>query len=163
MNEILGFAPTIGPLHHEAPGQVSLTLAQQHLNFADRMHGAMMMLLLANAAHSQARHAMQTRPDLTVLGFLDGCCQQTSNINPFIAAVNTMLPPSWSPIDPVYIDRNVASPQNSASTYALQFAALPEMRGGYYSSLRSVPTPYALYLDPAAPPTPPPAEARRDI
>ena len=61
MNEILGFAPAIGPLRHEAPGQVSLTLAQQHLNFADRMHGAMMMLLLTAAAHSKATDEMRQR------------------------------------------------------------------------------------------------------
>ena len=63
MTAIPGFAPTIGPVQDIAPGQVSLILAQQHLNYANRMHGAMMMLLLANAAHSQARHAMQQRPD----------------------------------------------------------------------------------------------------
>jgi acyl-coenzyme A thioesterase PaaI-like protein len=46
-----------------APGRVALTLAPQHLNISRRMHGAMMMLLLCEAAKSLARHTMELRPD----------------------------------------------------------------------------------------------------
>ena len=63
MNHIPGFAQHIGPVLETAPGQVSLTLAPQHLNVSKRMHGAMMMLLLCEAAKSLAQHTMQQRPD----------------------------------------------------------------------------------------------------
>ena len=53
--DVSGFAHHIGPVLESSPGHARIVLAPHHLNFADRMHGAMMMLMLTTAAESKAK------------------------------------------------------------------------------------------------------------
>lgn len=53
--DVSGFAHHIGPVLESSPGHTSIALAPHHLNFASRMHGAMMMLMLTTAAEGKAR------------------------------------------------------------------------------------------------------------
>ena len=99
--------------------------------------------------------AMMARPDLMVVAFVDGCCNQAANINPFMATVNNMRPSTWNPITAPLVGASIAAPLNTASPYQAQFAAnLPSIQGAWYGNLQSIPTPYALYAgnpSPAAP------------
>lgn len=111
----------------------------------------------AAARMAELATALQSRPDLLVVSLIDGCCSQPDNINAFMTAVNTVVPPAWGALTPVYVNANVTAPLNTASLYQAPFSAagLSSLVGGYYSSIRSVPSDYALYLDPApAPATP---------
>ena len=103
----------------------------------------------ADAARmAEVNNALRSRPDLTVLAFVDGCCSQDENINTFAGYVNGIKP--WSGTTGVtYVAAMVTAPLNTASPYQSTFAALPSIAGGYYSSLSNVPTEYRLYNDPA--------------
>lgn len=104
---------------------------------------------------AEVETALKTNPNLTVLAFVDGCCQQPANINTFVGYLNAIKP--WgSAVGVTYISRTVSAPLNTTSLYRSTFSGLDPMVGGYYSSLSNVPNDYALYLDPAhAADTPP--------
>lgn len=103
-----------------------------------------------SARWSELAAAMQSRPDLTVLAFVDGCCRQVANINPFVATVvNPLLPSAWGGISaPEFLAEGINAPLNTGSLYQAPFAAagLTSMVGSHYGNLHYVPTPYALFF-----------------
>ena len=102
----------------------------------------------ANAARmAEVDAALKSRPDLLVLGFVDGCCSQPENISTFMPSVNAIAP--WGATTVAYQAENVVAPVNPASPYAASFPAT--IAGGYFSSLGGVPNAYQLYTDPARP------------
>ena len=68
---------------------------------------------------------MQTRPDLTFVMFIDGCCSTAGNIS---------------------------SPLNASSPYQAGFAGVPQLMGNAYDLITNVPGGYALFLNHGATP-----------
>lgn len=119
---------------------------------ADIANAAMLVVVTvydpANAARmAEVDAALKSRPDLLVLGFVDGCCSQPENISTFMPSVNAIAP--WGATTVAYQAENVVAPVNPASPYAASFPAT--IAGGYFSSLGGVPNAYQLYTDPARP------------
>jgi|GEM_PF-945528 len=102
---------------------------------------------------------LKTRPDLAIVAFLDGCssCNVAYNLQPFFNAVNSIRPPTWSPMalgpfyDPLY-----TAYLNTASLYQSTFAAagLNSFAAGAYTPINNVPRDYALYTRTAPPASP---------
>jgi uncharacterized repeat protein (TIGR01451 family) len=116
---------------------------------ADIANAAMLVVVTvydpANAARmAEVDAALKSRPDLLVLGFVDGCCSQPDNINTFMPSVNAIAP--WGATTVAYQAEVVTAPVNPASPYAASFPVT--IAGGYFSSLGNVPNAYQLYTDP---------------
>ncbi|MDR0479987.1 MAG: DUF1326 domain-containing protein [Burkholderiaceae bacterium] len=103
---------------------------------------------------------IKTRPDLAIVIFSDGCCVAQDNVNPLVAAFNTIRPASWtSPIATVIplFSGSYSAPLNPTSLYASTFsnAGLNVLNGVAYTPLTSVPRDYALYTQTKLPASPP--------
>jgi uncharacterized repeat protein (TIGR01451 family) len=119
---------------------------------ADIASASMLVLVTvfnpAQAARmSEVNTAMLSRPDLLVLGFIDGCCSQAENINTFVPYADSIAP--WGAMSQAYRGARVTSPVNLASPYGATFPA--SIEGDYYTTFGNVPAAYQLYTDPFNP------------
>ena len=92
---------------------------------------------------------MQTRPDLTFLMFIDGCCSTAANITPATAALSAMT--GWT-LGRSSSGGNISSPLNASSPYQAGFAGVPQLMGNAYDLITNVPGGYALFLNQGATP-----------
>ena len=101
----------------------------------------------ANMAFLQ--NLMDTRPDITFIHFIDGCCQTTTNITPYINYFSGQT--SWS-LTRTGSGGSITSPLNSNSPYATGFPT--SLVGEAYDLINNIPAGYAMYLgNGATPPT----------
>lgn len=92
---------------------------------------------------------MQTRPDLTFVMFIDGCCSTAANITPATAALSAMT--GWT-LGRSSSGGNISSPLNASSPYQAGFAGVPQLMGNAYDLITNVPGGYALFLNHGATP-----------
>lgn len=92
---------------------------------------------------------MQTRPDLTFVMFIDGCCSAAANITPATAALSAMT--GWT-LGRSSSGGNISSPLNASSPYQAGFAGVPQLMGNAYDLITNVPGGYALFLNHGATP-----------
>jgi len=102
--------------------------------------------------------ALQTRPDLTILAFVDGDPATPAavvNLNAFLSGVNTVKPTGWTAITQTGDTGDPTAPLNMASLYAPSFISLPSIIGHKWGKLSPVPSDYALYTGSALSSPPP--------
>ena len=120
-------------------------------SIAAKLASAKMVVLLtiygpADAARmGEVKAALETRPDLSMLAFVDGCCSQPANIDTFVPYINGIKPWAAS-VTTIYESGGVTAPRNPGSPYGNSFPA--SLDGGWYGSMAGVPPAYALYNDP---------------
>jgi len=107
-----------------------------------------------SARWSEITHALESRPDLLVLAFIDGAptyAASIQNLNTVLAEVNIIKPASWATITTTNVNGNVTAHLNTDSLYAATFIAAPllSINGEAWGSMSPVPADYALYTYPA--------------
>ncbi|THT95246.1 hypothetical protein E9531_17320, partial [Lampropedia puyangensis] len=107
----------------------------------------------------EVQAALETRPDLMVIGFVDGsnagdCPTHLSRVTD---AINAIKPDTWSTIKAETTLNELSAPLNQQSLYASTFqSVLPSIVGGWWGRMSPIPTDYALYTQVAvASPAPP--------
>ena len=101
----------------------------------------------ANMAFLQ--NLMDTRPDITFIHFIDGCCQTTTNITPYINYFSGQT--GWG-LTRTGSGGSITSPLNSNSPYATVFPTSLVCEA--YDLINNIPAGYAMYLgNGATPPT----------
>jgi hypothetical protein len=93
---------------------------------------------------SVLQSAMLSRPDLTFVMFIDGCCVNAANLDRVVATMNTGT--GWGITTPTYYTTTIDSPLNTNSLYQGSFTGLPIMKGTHYRLMTNVPADNALYL-----------------
>jgi hypothetical protein len=79
---------------------------------------------------AEVQAALTSNPNLTVLAFVDGCCQHAANINTFLPYVNAIKP--WSgTIGASYVEGEVSAPLNPGSLYQASFAGTHAQHDGW--------------------------------
>ena len=115
-----------------------------------------------NAARlAELTNAIQTRSDMAIVIFSDGCCQVASNLQKLTQVASGIRPTSW----PAFaLSATNYQPQYSAilntySLYASTFsdAGLSQIKGEFYTPINNVLPDYALYTQTALTTAPPPA------
>ena len=99
----------------------------------------------ANTAFLQ--NLMNTRPDITFIHFIDGCCQTATNITPYINYFSGQT--GWG-LTRTGSGSSITSPLNTNSPYASGFPA--SLQGEAYDLINNIPAGYAMYLGNGATP-----------
>jgi len=112
---------------------------------------------IATARMAELTAALETRPDLAILIFSEGCCSVDANLQQFINAVQAIEPAGWNVGLAAEYGGNYSAPLNTASLYASTFsgAGLTTLVAGAYTPITGVPSDYALYTQRALPAPPP--------
>ncbi|MDO5624976.1 MAG: hypothetical protein Q4G71_09830 [Pseudomonadota bacterium] len=132
----------------DGAGRLSSATDSLTTDLADAKLVVLVGVVAANATRLQeVTAAMQNRPDLLVVAFIDGCCGGASNFQHFLPGVNTLVP-DWGGIAASgLIARYTTAELNTASPYQASFAnaGVANVFGAWYGTLANVPPAYALY------------------
>ena len=102
---------------------------------------------------------LNSRPDIAIVAFLDGCCEVPTNLGPFVTALNGIRPASWpalalGPFTTAFYTAYL----NPNSLYQTTFAddGLLTFNSVYFTPITNVLPDYALYTRVPVPVPPPP-------
>jgi len=102
---------------------------------------------------------LNTRPDIAIVAFLDGCCAVAANLGPFVDALNGVKPASWPTLGlGPFTTAFYTAYLNPNSLYQSTFAdnGLLTFNSVYFTPISNVLPDYALYTRYGPVPVPPP-------
>ena len=102
---------------------------------------------------------LNSRPDIAIVAFLDGCCEVSTNLQPFLDALNGVKPASWPVLTlGTFTTAFYTAHLNPNSLYQTTFAddGLLTFNSVYFTPITNVLPDYALYTRVPVPVPPPP-------